>query len=743
MNRRDFGKLAGFVAAEAIAAGPASPAQPVVGSKGVHYDSRSLPLGEPLPIPKRNVRWPGETYRRLLVDTHIPDWNAELLGRFDSADYVETIASAGFQCLMQYANSHAGLCLWRTAIGQMHRAMKGRDFFGEVMEQCKQHDLHRIAYYSLVYDDWAFDAHPEWRIVREDGIDYQTHSRTGTVCINSPYRQHALACLKELVAGYDFEAIYLDMTFWPSVCYCPYCENRYRAENGSEPPRTVNWRDADWRGFQQAREAWMSEFAQQVTDTIKSVRPINVYHQGSSVFSSWTRGVALKQFEASDFCAGDFYGGAAQFSLVCKAYLSLSKSRPFEFQTTRTLDLHDFETTKPIDQMILESMVPTIHGAAYLLIDALKPDGTLNKSAYEYLAQINAMHDPLEPYLGGELAADVAIYYDKSSMYDPQMKSVSVTQVDGYAALPHLNAAVGVARILREAHIPFGVVTNVTLEQLKDFRAVVLPDVLEMTPAQAKTFEDFVERGGVLMATGRSSLNIADAEPDRYLLEELLGVRYEGEIGAASTYFSPADTVLKKAIWPQENITFRGKVVKGAAVGNAQVLATITMPFCDPAAGNAFNRRFAQIWSDPPATSAGSDPGIVLNTYGKGTAVWFAAALETQLGDAATRLFSSLLGRALKPPYKFEASTSGDVEVTLFYQHAQQRCLLSMLNMRPGTPPIAVGADITIQLPEQLAASSVSVLPALTRIPFTRQGNSVHFRVPAFTHAAFVLVQYR
>ena len=31
--------------------------------------------------------------------------------------------------------------------------------------------LHTVAYYSLIYDIWAFDHFPDWRILPENGID--------------------------------------------------------------------------------------------------------------------------------------------------------------------------------------------------------------------------------------------------------------------------------------------------------------------------------------------------------------------------------------------------------------------------------------------------------------------------------------------------------------------------------------------------------------------------------------------
>ena len=267
--------------------------------------------GSTPPIEKRQVKWPGETYRRLLVDTHVPDWD-DLMANFDAADYVGTIARGNFQALMQYANSHVGLCLWRTQLGQMHAGMKGRDYFGEVMAECRRHDLHALAYYSLIFDDWAYQKHPEWRILPENGDDPIMFSRMGKVCPNSPYREHALACLRELVKNYDFEGIFLDMTFWPTVCYCPHCTARFRREHHEEPPRTVNWHDPLWRSFQKAREQWMLEFAKAVTQAIKETRPIQAYHQFGTAFSPWRYGVSLEQREASDFCAGDFSGEAGQ-----------------------------------------------------------------------------------------------------------------------------------------------------------------------------------------------------------------------------------------------------------------------------------------------------------------------------------------------------------------------------------------------------------------------------------------------
>src|SRR3984957_3623785 len=138
MNRRTFNKLAGLGAIHALSSQTVLAAQQHSSAIDLNPEPQTE-SHEAAHIPPRAVEWPTKTYRRLLVDTHVPDWDDRLLANFDAVDYVSTIAGAGFQSLMQYANSHVGLCLWRTSLGQMHRNMKGRDCLGEVMEQCKRH----------------------------------------------------------------------------------------------------------------------------------------------------------------------------------------------------------------------------------------------------------------------------------------------------------------------------------------------------------------------------------------------------------------------------------------------------------------------------------------------------------------------------------------------------------------------------------------------------------------------------
>jgi hypothetical protein len=350
----------------------------------------------------------------------------------------------------------------------------------------------------------------------------------------------------------------------------------------------------------------------------------------------------------------------------------------------------------------------------------------------------------------------VAIYYDKDSMYDPQengMRVADVAPVEAFGGIgknafqplprkdpPHMDAVLGATRILREAHIPFGVVTNATLDQLSQYRAVMLPSVLGMTAEQADRFRQFVQDGGVLYASGPSVLDRLDEIDAR--LGDILGVHSVKPFGVVQSYLTPTDSELLKVVWPQENITYPGPLVQAQALPGTQVLARATMPMVEARRGYTIGTRFAQMWSNPPAATPGNDPGIVINSLGKGKTVWVAAPIESRTEAVYARVVSHLLHRLLPAPYHFEVDTHRAVEMTLFHQAEKQRMLVSLLNAQPQTPTIPVGATVRVFLPAPRKPKRVVQLPDRKEMAFEKTGPYVQFVVPSFKVLAMVVVEY-
>ncbi len=685
-------------------------------------------------------QWPAQAYRRYSVDIHIPDWDPALLSHFDAAEYVGHIARGGAQSLLQYTNSHVGLCLWDTSIGPRHANMPpGRDFFGEVVRECRQQGVHPLAYFSLIHDNWNYEHHPDWRIARADGVESRLFSRYGVCCPNSPYRDYVLACVREIVSRYDIDGMFFDMTFWPEVCYCPHCTARFRTEAGSEPPRIVDWDDPVWRAWQAARQRWLRAFALDVTGAVKSIKPVTVNPQFSTIFHNWTLGVPLEMTDACDYVGGDFYGGPAQHSLACKVYDGLTRSKPFEFHTSRTRTYSDHVTMKPMEEIRTEAFVSTLHHAALMLVDYINADGTLNPQVYAFLGRLSQQRAAYEPCLGGELAADVAIYFDKESMYNPDENGAHVLKLKAADRCPHRDAVVGLARVLQQAHIPFGVVTNANLDQLGKYRAVALPNVLELTPGQADVFRRFVAGGGALYASGPSSLDRAGG---RFLLEDVFGARCLGSLGTRITYLTPEARDARDAIWPQDHLSFAGPMLAAEPLPGAEVLARITLPFVAPELGTTIGSRFAAIHSNPPALAPEAAPALIANRYGQGQAIWAAAPIESADEKVNSRLMQSLLDRLCPRPHVLEVDAHPAIEATLFHQPERHRCVVSLLNLQQQLPQVPVGASLKVRLAPGQTARRVARLPGEQDIAWRASGDQVAFEMEAFDTFAMAAVEY-
>jgi hypothetical protein len=287
------------------------------------------------------------------------------------------------------------------------------------------------------------------------------------------------------------------------------------------------------------------------------------------------------------------------------------------------------------------------------------------------------------------------------------------------------------------------VVTNANLDQLKNYRAVMLPTVLEMTVGQAAKFRAFVEAGGVLYASGPSSLDRFDTAGPRYYLEDVFGVRYAGTEGTTMTYLSPKDDATQKLLRPQDAFTFLGPMIKATSLPGAEVLMTVTLPFVAPELGQAIGSHFAAIHSNPPALTPGADPGVVINSFGKGRAVWMAAPIEIGNEAVNARLVVALLKRVLPGPYYFEMDAHPSVEMTLFHQPDKQRLLAGLLSMQQQLPPIPVPATVQVQVPSGKRVSAVVHLPERKPLRFDLVGPYVQFKLEPFEALSMALVEYQ
>jgi hypothetical protein len=667
-----------------------------------------------------NSGWHRKNYRRNLVDMHIEAWNPEFMAKFDPDAYVSCMIKANVSCCMVYANSHAGYAYWPAPGGNQHPGLKGRDVFGEITDLCHKNNIAVIAYYTLVYDNWAYKEDPAWRIVNAGGTtgreQLNSGGRYGLVCPNSPgYREFTGGQVGDLVSRYDFESIFFDMTFWPSVCYCANCKTRYEKEIGGIMPRIVNWDDPVWNRFQDAREKWLNDFAFFATDTVKAIKPhVTVNHQYSSIKNTWMRGVTEDHTDACDYVGGDFYAGPTEQGLICKLFNSLTGS--FEFHTSRCTGLGDHTTVKSMEQLRLHSYIALAHNGAFLFIDAVDPAGTLNSDFYEGMGSILRDFQEYEKYLGGEMIADVAVLFDMWSKFDERDNGKSV--MDGnLGRIPHLDAVVGAVRALKEKHIPYTVIGRRNLKKaVGKYRVIVLPGVLRLSGEAADDIKSFVKAGGRVYASGQSGIqNLCD----------MFGIERMGETSQDFTYMAPteagrrylADSTLQYPL----AVNQKQQIVR--ALPGTGILATQVLPYTEKT-GMA---DFASIHSNPPGIPT-ENPAMVRRNYGQGRIIYLTGVIENRSESYHDRVFIACVEDLLDGKHSVDFDAPPAAEAVCFAQ--EDGIIVSVLTTQTTLPPVtAYGTRLTLDLKGRSCAR-VLFLPGETETAFTEKDGKVCFDLP-------------
>ena len=696
-------------------------------------------------------KWYQRSYRRNLVDMHIEEWDPSFLSRFDAQAYLAMLRKAHVQSAMLYANSHAGYCYWPTPYGKMHGGIQGRDILGELVGLCRQEGLDVVLYFTLIYDNWAYEQHPSWRILDYEGKASRerrertlTTGRYGVCCPNCPeYREYVQAQIADLAGRYDFQGMFLDMTFWPAVCYCPFCRERYSREIGGEMPATIDWNDERWLELQQKREDWISEFAHFATRALKKVKPeATVDHQFSTSLHYWVRGSTEGIAMASDYCGGDFYGGFLQQSFICKLFYNLTRNRPFEYHTSRCYpSLLDHTTMKTREALEMHACTALAHDGAFLFIDALDPVGTLNPRVYETLGEVFGKTRQFDPFLGGELFQDVAVYFSLTSKMDAADNGKSVLGGAQEAAsleailnpaqgLPHLDAAFGAARNLKAAHIPFGVISRRNLPALRSFRAVILPDVQLLEAEERQALEGYVRDGGSLYVSGSRACR---------LLPNLIGVGVSGETTELLTYIAPTPrgADLFPGVQREYPLTIFGRLPLARAGSTEEVMATVTLPYTNP----FDTTRFASIHSDPPGRPT-EYAAAVSRALGGGRVIWVGYPIEKARQPPHRRCFVHLVRTLAPGGFSFELDAPPAVEATAFHQQAQKRFVVHLLNLQEELPPVpATGIKVRLRTYGKTMRRAVT-LPGQKRLPLRRRGEFVEFEAPALEIYRMIAVEY-
>lgn len=608
------------------------------------------------------IMWYSNAYRRHLCDMHIEDWDNIFFSEFSAEEYFESIKKAKIQNEMIYAQSHVGYCYYPTRIGKMHSFFeKHPNEMKKLEELCHQEGIKVTGYYSLIFNNWAHDKFPEWRMVEIDGCSLRAGSsmkgekmefadkannRYGMCCPNNPeYREFVFAQIDEILEFFKLDAMFFDMLFWNHFCYCEHCQKRWKREVGGSLP-TEDWNNPMWYVHLRKRQEWMGEFAKSVTNKVKSSEPdMPVEHNlASAAVNSWRLCSGEAVNAASDYAGGDFGGGMLQQSYVCKFYKNITNNQPFEYMFPRCqYGLTKHTTTKSFDMMLAQILLTAAHHGATLVIDAMDPIGTIDGRVYDRLRKAFEIEEKYEPYFAGEMIEDVGIYYSLKSKFNKDGEPYN-----------SLTGTMNAMETMINYNIPVGITGS--FHGLDDYKMIIAPSLTNEDRDDNSRLIEYVKQGGILY------FSTANNEE---LVKLLLDAEICGKTEENLIYISPIGD--REGIFGDFNKDYpmpfdgRGSIIKMSNRNEYEEIATITLPYTNPSSS-----KFASIHSNPPGIRT-KNPGVVKKKYGKGIVIWSAVPIESLTGDLYQEIFKNIV-LSMIDDISVLSNAAHNVEIVSFYE---------------------------------------------------------------------------
>jgi hypothetical protein len=671
-----------------------------------------------------------------LLDMHIPDWDEKFLSEFDPASYVDLCAEAGAEAVMVYTNSHAGQCYWPTATGQVHRNLGGRDIVGESVELLHQRGIAVCAYYSAVFNNWAYNAHPDWRLLASaPGGMFGPGSRYGQCCPSNPaYLEFMLAQTEELASGYPFDAFFFDMLFWPDVCVCESCRRRCREETGADIPERVDWRDPAWCRFQGLREDWLADAFRQLRERVKATLPVPVFLNSDLFAYNWIGGAGEEIGRLNDLLGGD-PEARALFEIAAALTPSLIQYMiPISGYGGGASDLTPIQTLK------MHAMAAVAFGGQFMAIDAVQPDGRVNPHTYGHVREVFDAMRPYDGCLGGEPLADVGVYWSPQSRVILEHNGVRLDELPAGSPIapddPHWLAVKGALAGLNEAHLPGIALTRADLGRLDEIPLVVLPNATRLDDEEVEAIRAYVAGGGRLYASGRTSLLSTDGtQHDDFLLADVFGCHFVGEASEVTSYMRPLSAELSASLGPVEYVTIgepseidrayrpvpAPTVLEVTAAQTAEVLMAVTVPY-GGGRGTRDDQSWSNIHSSPPWEDT-ARPAVIRNRFGDGEVIYSTVDLEGacgRLAGASRQMFVELTRLLLGRPPAFEADAHPHAWTTVFHQPEETSFRLSFLNAPPDSPALPIPLiRFRLAPPEGSRFTSLRRVPSGEDVAFT------------------------
>ena len=660
------------------------------------YDPRELPPGW----------WQGRPWR--LIQTNLREID---MRDIDAAAYVEALQS--FDATAAMINTSGIIASYPTRLPfHTPSAFLTGDGLETIIDTCHRADIRVIARMDFSKVRRAlYERHPEWAYVRSDGEIVDEHGDVH-VCPAGGYQQEcAPRIVEETITTLDVDGVFLNMAGFQTrdyagryhgICHCSSCSEGFAAMFGLELPDTEDPDDPVYRRYAVFKRRTLRALDERIHETIRRVRPdvaIDRSFEDGRGFVRQESNTALDR-------RGDWpYSGSENTKWVASAY-------PGMVSSNSSVDFIDYPVrhvavSPHLQQLRLVEGLANGGGLDYYVIGRL--DDHADRSGFEAVRSIFRYHAEHEQdYAGLRSRADAALVTGPWA---------DVEEFRGWF------------RVLTEHHVLFDsvILDAVADEVLERYRVLVLPDHQAISDEQARRVDDFVRRGGVLVASGRTGFRDHEFEPRVRPVVECVGIERVRAVrpDMRGSYFEVGERDGFPRLEGTDLVFLDGPYVDA----EYRPEATRLMRLVPPSPFGPPERVSYETVTD--------DPGLVVDAFGRGRVVyvpWLCGRLVHRHGHPNTVSFAADVlehHAGLRP---LDGNLPPMVEATLLEKRDGRSSLLHLINHSGRADnryvaPIRI-RDLEVVVPLRTEPASVTGLVGGRPYEWSVSGDGPSIRVP-------------
>lgn len=653
-------------------------------------------------------------FRQVHLDFHTSETIDHVGDKFDKEHFQNALEVGHVNSINLFAKCHHGYAYYPSEINEMHPGLSF-DLLGSMVEAAEEIDVDVQIYVSAGIDEKYARKHPEWLIRNKDESTRWTPNffEPGfhELCLNTPYLNVLLNQIEEVLRRFKPKGLWLDIV-GVRPCYCQTCMNEAKTMglDVNNPSEMIRLWEKTYRQYQKN----VQTLVERISETTEIIHNSGHFLRGREDLWSANTHYELESLPTGGWHYDHFPMSARYIQPFGVDFLGITG----KFHTS----WGEFGGFKHYNALRYEMAVNLMNGAKCSIGDQLHPNGRMDLATYKLMGKAYEEVLKKEPWCDQVSSmADIGIF--------------SAEAIEGTPLLEAFNnpSDAGAVRILLEEHYLFDLI-----DQYSDFTKytlIILPDSIRLDSKLTAKMEDYLSKGGKILASGESGLALYD---NVFTLD--LNVRYIEKNPFIPAYINPDFDL--KSINRSSYVFYEDSLIVNNS--NGQILATFEKPYD--------NRKLDAFCSHQhfPNKYEALSPGIVADSN-KGYVAWKAFKEYASYGSYIHReIIAHLIDYLLGSEKTLSTSLASEGKVSLMHQKTKKRVVLHIvyaipvmrgkgINVVEDIQPIY---NVDINLNMDMTIKKIYTAPSMEPLKYTYNENHLSFVVPKVDCHQMVVIEY-